>query len=375
MTAAADEGRAGAAGPDDAPAQARAFATRIFMASLASAELMTAYLGLRLGLYAHLTRLGSATPAGLAACVGLDPRYVREWMEQQAVAGFLEAEQPEAAADERRFRLPAGHADVLAGRGGPWDMTALALLPAGGMAPVLPRLMRALRDGAGLSYAEYGTDFRDAQALLNRSVFFDELPGWIERLLPDVHARLRARGARIADIACGAGWSSIALAGAYPGVSVDGFDQDPDSVATARQNAAARGVADRVRFAEDDAADLAGAAGYDLVCIFDALHDMPAPAEVLLRCRELCAPAAAVLLMEPKAAPSFRPPGDETERFLYAISVLHCLPVGLHSKPSAATGTLLRPSTVRQYAAAAGFRDTQVLQAQHRFHRLYRLDP
>jgi 2-polyprenyl-3-methyl-5-hydroxy-6-metoxy-1,4-benzoquinol methylase len=359
---------------DGGSAQARAFAVRIFMASLASAELMAAYLGLRLGLYADLARLGSATPAALAACAGLDPRYVREWLEQQAAAGFLEVEDPGASADERRYRLPPGHAEVLAGLGGPCDMTALALLPAGGMAPVLPRLIRALRNRTGLSYADYGADFRDAQALLNRSVFFDELPGWIERLLPDVHARLRAHGARIADIACGAGWSSIALARAYPNVSVDGFDLDPDSVATARQNAATQGMSGRVRFAADDAAGLAGA-GYDLVCVFDALHDMSQPGEVLLRCKELCGPAAAVLLMEPKAAPSFRAPGDETERFLYAISVLHCLPVGLHTQPSAATGTVLRPSTVRKYAAAAGFRDIRVLQAEHRFHRLYRLDP
>lgn len=364
---------AGTTGAD--AARSRAFAVKIFLASLASAELMAAYLGLKLGLYAQLDQLGWATAAQVAAGAELAPRYVREWLEQQAVAGFLQVEDQQAGADDRRYRFPPGHAAVLAGLGGPWDMAPLALLPVGGMAPVLPRLTAALRTGAGLPYADYGADFRDAQALLNRSVFFDELSGWIAKLLPDVHTRLSAGSARVADLACGAGWSSIALAQAYPAARVHGFDLDPESIAAARRNAAGHGLGDRVRFAVGDAADLPGRGAYHLVCVFDSLHDMPQPAGVLRCCRALCAPQAAVLLMEPRAAPSFEAPGDETERFLYAISVLHCLPVGLHSQPSAATGTVLRPSVVQDLAAQAGFRQARILPAEHRFHRLYRLDP
>jgi 2-polyprenyl-3-methyl-5-hydroxy-6-metoxy-1,4-benzoquinol methylase len=182
---------------------------------------------------------------------------------------------------------------------------------------------------------------------------------------------MRADGGKVADVGCGAGWSSIILAREYPEARVDGFDVDPCSVADAKANAEAAGVADRVDIQVRDAADPALSGTYDLVCVFDSLHDMPRPVEVLRSCRRLRADGGSVLLLEPKAAHAYTAPGDEVERFLYAVSVLHCLPVGMSEQPSASTGTLLRPDTLRDYARAAGFTDVEILPVQHRFHRLY----
>jgi 2-polyprenyl-3-methyl-5-hydroxy-6-metoxy-1,4-benzoquinol methylase len=357
---------------DRAFVQARALATRLFTASLACAELMAAYVGIKLGLYAALRDGGPATYPQLAERAGIAPRYAREWLEQQAVAGFLGVDDPAKEPDERLYSLPPGHAEALTSPDSPFSIAPLALLPVGGMAGVLPDLLEAFRTGGGVPYERYGADFRGGQAGLNQSVFLRQLPGWIRTALPDVHARLSRPGARVADVACGAGWSSVALARTYPSARVDGFDLDEASVRDATANARAAGVSDRTRFAVHDAAD-APPGSYDLVCVFDAVHDMARPVEVLRACRSLRAEGGSVLVMEPNVAERFTAPAGDTERFLYAVSLLHCLPVGMSEQPSAATGTALRPDTLRAYGVAAGFADVEIVPVEHRFHRLYRL--
>lgn len=363
--------RAPATGRPDEPGSAAALFQRLFQASLACAELMTSYLGLRLGLYDALATAGPATPEQLADRAGIAARYAREWLEQQAAAGIVEVADPTSAPDARLYRLPAGHAEALTRSDSPLSIAPLALLPIGGIAHILPRLLEVFRTGEGIDYQEYGPQLRGGQAGLNQPVFLHALPGWIRTSLPVLHRRLHARGGRVADVGCGAGWSSIALAREYPQVRVDGFDLDPGAVADARANATAAGVADRVDIQLRNAADPALSGSYDLVCIFDSLHDMPRPVEVLRSCRRLRADGGSVLLLEPKAAHAYLAPADEVERFLYAVSVLHCLPVGMSQQPSVSTGTLLRPETLRGYARAAGFADVEILPVQHRFHRLY----
>jgi 2-polyprenyl-3-methyl-5-hydroxy-6-metoxy-1,4-benzoquinol methylase len=353
--------------------QAKALAVRLFMASLGTAELMAAYLAMRLGLYDALATAGPATAPQLADRAGIAIRYAREWLEQQAVSGIVDVDDVTKAPEERVYTLPPGHAEALTQPDSPFSVAPLALLPVGSIATVLPQLIEAYRTGAGIPYAQYGADFRGDQAGLNQSVFLHHLAGWIKTALPEVHSRLAAGGARVADIGCGAGWSSIVLARAYPSAGVDGFDLDEASVANALRNAARAGVAERVTFAVRDGADPALAGSYDLVCIFDALHDMAHPVDVLRTCRALRADGGCVLLMEPNAAEGFTAPASEIERFLYAISVLHCLPVGLAEQPSAATGTMIRPGTVRTFATEAGFADVEVLPVGHQFYRLYRL--
>jgi len=356
---------------DARTAEARTLGARLFMASLGCAELIATYVGVRLGLYEALAGGGPASPAQLAERAGIARRYAREWLEQQAVSGVLRVEDAARPPDSRVYHLPAGHAEALIDPDSPHYVTPMTLLPAGGIARVLPELLDAYRTGAGVPQARYG-DFHGGQ--LNRPTYLHHLPGWIATALPDVHARLRREGARIADIACGSGVSSVALALAYPAARVDGFDVDAGAIALAGRGAEEAGVADRVRFRAADAAAAAPAGRYDLVCVLDALHDMARPVQVLAACRALCAETGSVLLMEPRVDERFGAPAGDLERFMYACSVLHCLPVGLAEQPSAGTGTVMRPSTVRAYATEAGFARVAVLPVDHRFHRLYRLD-
>jgi SAM-dependent methyltransferase len=352
---------------------ARMMALRVWRCLLDTQELLTVYLGVRLGLYDQLATHGPATVAQLAARAGIAARYAREWLEQQAVAGLLTVDDPAKPADDRRYTLPAGHAQVLTLSDDPLSLAALAVLPLGGVARALPQLLEAYRTGAGVPDSAYGEDWRNGHSGANRALFAHQLAGWIASLLPDVHARLSSPGARVADVACGAGWSSIALARAYPHLIVDGFDLDAAAIADATANAARAGVGDRVRFAVRDADDPELAGGYQLVCLFDALHEIGHPVAVLRACGALRAADGCVLVMDARVADAFTAPGDDVERFQYATSVLHCLPACLSTEDSAGTGTVLRVDAVRALAVEAGFAQVYPLPVTDRFHRLYRL--
>jgi 2-polyprenyl-3-methyl-5-hydroxy-6-metoxy-1,4-benzoquinol methylase len=155
---------------------------------------------------------------------------------------------------------------------------------------------------------------------------------------------------------------------------VDGFDSDAASIQEANAYARAAGVADRVQFQVHNAADPA-TKQYDAVFIFEALHDMSQPVAALTAARQVLKAGGVCVIMDEKVADEFTAPGDEVERFMFAASVLHCLPVGLASQPSAGTGTMLRRSILERYATEAGFTSVTTLAVEHDFFRLYRLEP
>lgn len=362
-------------GPEKVAEQRDAFVGRLFGAALGMADVVTVYLGDRLGLYRALGEGGPATSAELAARTGTHERYVREWLEQQAVSGILEVQEASAGAASRRYRLPPGHAEVLLERDSLAYLAPLARMFVSAVRP-LPALLEAFRSGGGVPWADYGDDAREGQADMGRPQYLGLLgTAWLPSIA-DVHTRLQAAPpARVADIACGAGWSSIAMARAYPKVRVDGFDLDEPSIALARANAAEAGLADRVAFHVRDAADPALSGRYDLVMVFEAVHDMSRPVEALRVMRGLLATGGSVLVMDERVAEAFAAPADDLERFFYAASVLVCLPTGMADQPSAGTGTVMRPDTLRRYAREAGFGEVEVLPIEHDFFRFYRLMP
>ena len=347
-----------------------ALAERLFGATLGALQLFSVYLGVELGLYRALERHGALTPDELAEHAGIAPRYAREWLEQQAAAGLLDVED----ASERRCSLASDHARVLVHADDPAHVAPFAHMLAG-IGGVLPQVAEAYRTGGGVPYEAYGTEFRHGQGHINRPAFTHELPGeWLEAM-PDVAARLRAEpAARVADVGCGQGWSSIAIASAYPHALVDGVDADPGSIADARRHAARAGVGGRLRFIEGDAAALAGGP-YDLVLILETLHDLPRPVDALRAARAAAAPGGAVLVVDERVADRFTAPGDEVERTMYGWSVTHCLPTQMVEQPSAALGTVIRSATVRECALEAGYARVDVLPVENDFFRLYRLHP
>jgi ubiquinone/menaquinone biosynthesis C-methylase UbiE len=349
-----------------------AFVERLIADVTAALEAMTVYLGIRLGLYGVLAESGPLAYVELAERAGIAARYAREWLEQQAAAGYLECDSPELDADERRFRIPPGIPEVFTDPRSPYNVTG-AVLSLGSVAHVLPELCRAYRSGGGVPYADFGEEMRRGIGDLNRPMFEHELRGWLESM-PDVERRLRsAPAAQVLDIGCGRGASAISLARVFPRISVLGVDLDASSVEEACRAAADAGLAHRVSFAVADAAHLAETGRFDLVTAFETLHDMGDPVAALATAHRLLNPGGVVLAADERVADHFTAPADPVERCMYGWSVLHCLPATIAEKPVVANGTVLRAPTVRQWAQAAGFTDCQILPIDNPFWRFYRL--
>jgi 2-polyprenyl-3-methyl-5-hydroxy-6-metoxy-1,4-benzoquinol methylase len=347
-----------------------ALVERLFANAVGAFDLFAVYLGDVLGLYRLLAASGPLTSAELAGEAGLHERYVREWLEQQAASGLIEVTQD---GDARRFRLPAGHDEALLDASSLSYIAPMARSVVASIRPV-DRLLEAFRTGDGVPYAEYGEDMHEAQAAFTRPLF-ENLLGkeWLPGV-PDIHERLLADPpARIADVACGQGLSSIEMARAYPKVRVDGIDSDRASIERGRANLAGSGVEDRVTLHERDAADAGLAGRYDLVTIFEALHDMSYPVDVLRAARDLLAEGGVAFIGDERTEDEFTAPASEVERLFYGFSVFHCLPVGMVGEDAAGTGTVIRPATVGRYAAEAGFSSCEVLPIENDFWRFYLL--
>jgi predicted O-methyltransferase YrrM len=349
-----------------------AYADKIFTAVLGTMETFSLYLGERLG---WLTALAAEplTPNELAERTGTAQRYAVEWLEMQAVYGnvVVTDADPDDPAD-RRYALPDEAAEVLTDE---HSLSYLGALPRmfAAVGRHLEDLLAAYRSGGGVSWAQLGADARESQAATNRPWFEVQL-GPALAGVPELHAVLSEPGCRIADVGCGEGWSSLALARAYPEATVTGIDVDEPSLTAARTHAEEAGLSDRVSFISSAEGGLGRPDSFAAAFIFEALHDMPQPVEVLSAVRRAVRPGGLVVVMDEAVADKFTAPGDVVERAMYGYSTLICLPDGLSSSPSAGTGTVMRRSRLTAYATQAGFAQVDVLPIEDfAFFRFYRL--
>lgn len=355
--------------------QRDAFIERFLQSASGTFSLFSIYIGDRLGLYRALAEGGPATSQELAQRTNTHERYIREWLEQQTVAGILQVENANHGSDTRRFSLPPGHVEPLIDCGSLNYIVPLAQLLVGAVRP-LQSVLEAYRSGGGVPFEEYGADLREGQAAINYPAFWHQLPyEWLPAI-PDVHARLQAdTPARVADFGCGYGWSSLGMARGYPKIRVDGFDLDAPSIERAQENAKRNRLEDRVHFQVRDAGDPSLAGQYDLVTAFECVHDMTNPVEALKSMHRLVKKDGSVLIVDERVGDSFTPEGNDVEWMMYGWSILHCLPVGMTDSDAAGTGTVMRTDTLRGYATEAGFSDLEVLPIEHFFFRFYRLTP
>lgn len=324
--------------------------------------------GDRLGLYAAMAGAGPVTPADLAAASGTHERYVREWLAQQAAVGFVVHD---AAAGT--FTLPAEHAAVLADDDSPAAMVGAALMPAG-LFRRTDRLAEAFRTGDGVPWGEQDPAvFAGAERFFRvayRNGLVDE---WIPAL--DGVADALAAGGRVADVGAGHGAPTILLAQAYPAATFVGFDTHPGSVETARARADAAGVGDRVRF---EVADALGypADGYDLVCFFDALHDLGDPVGAAAHARKALRPQGVLLLVEPLACDDLATNLAENPgaAMMYGASTSLCVANALSQPVGTALGAQAGEQRLREVLTEAGCAAVRRI-AQSPFHMVLEARP
>jgi 2-polyprenyl-3-methyl-5-hydroxy-6-metoxy-1,4-benzoquinol methylase len=349
-----------------------AFAERLFGSALGFFDVLSVYLGLRLRLYDALAGAQSLTSPQLAERAGISERYAREWLEQQATRGIVRAEVSDGSG---RFSLPAAHAEVLLDRDSLAYIGA-SMMQLASLRNVIDEVAEAFRTGAGIPYTAYGDEQVQGQGFSNRPLYLSTLPNEWLPAIADLHRRLSSDPpAHVVDVGCGAGWSSIAIATAYPNVSVDGFDPDEGSIDHARENAAEAGLSDRVRFHAVDGAQAGSAGAIDVATAFECVHDMARPVETLRGVREALVPDGAMLIVDERTKDTFTGEPDDLEAYFYGWSVFDCLPTGMYEQPSAGTGTAMRPSTLEGYANEAGFSRFEILPIEHDTFRLYLLRP
>lgn len=327
----------------------------------ASAGTAMTLLGIRLGLWRALAERSPRSAAEVAAATALPEPFVREWMRGQAAGGFLTYD-----GDAERFSLPAGVAAVLAGEQAGF-VAALATQVASWHTD-LDGLEAGLRAGRGFGWPERARQNSEAMDEITRSVVGPVLVSQWLPAMDGVVDRL-VTGGRVADVGCGYGSPTRALAAAYPAAQVWGFDSDEASIARARRAAGA----DRARFEVATAKTYPGH-DYDLITYFDVFHDLGDPHGALLHARDALAPGGAVLLVEPAAADRVEDNFTPVGRFFYASSALLCTPNAL-AQEGHALGTLAGAAALRAVAERAGFRHVRRVPVDAPFNILLELRP
>jgi SAM-dependent methyltransferase len=304
-------------------------------------------MGDKLGLYRVLAEAGPLGPSELATRTGTAERYVREWLNAQAAGGFVEYDP-----DNEQYRLLPEQAVALT------DETSPAYLPgffqiALGSVLDSPRITEAVPSGAGFGWHEHVQDVHEGCERFFRPGYNAHLVAEWLPALDGVVPKLE-RGASVADVGCGHGASTVLMAQAFPRSRFVGSDYHHGSVATARERAAAAGVAERVTFEIAPAASFEGA-GYDLVTMFDCLHDMGDPAGAARHVRESLAPDGTWMIVEPKAGDRVEDNLNPVGRAYYAFSTLLCTPASLSQPEGLALGAQAGESRIRGIVQSAGF--------------------
>jgi SAM-dependent methyltransferase len=322
--------------------------------------------GERLGLYRALAGAGPLAPAELARRAEADERYVREWLNAQAAGGYVEYDP-----DSGRYTLPERMAAAFAGEPGDAYLPGLCQLALGLLADA-SLVARAASTGGGIPWGERLCDVREGRerfllAALAEHLVADWLPA-----LDGVVARLE-RGADVADVRCGRGSAAILMALAYPVSRFHGFDEDERSVGAAVEAARVAGVAGRAHFRTGGASSYSGR-GFDLVTMFDCLHDLGDPAGAARHVRSSLSPEGTWLIVEPRAGDRVEENLNPVGRAYYGFSTLLCTPSSLAQEVGLALGAQAGEARIRDVVTAGGFSSFRRV-AETPFHMVFEARP
>ena len=306
----------------------------------------TVVVGDQLGLYKKLAEK-PAQVEDLARRTETDPRYLREWLSAQAASGYVQYDPA-----SETFSLSEEQAFALAEEGSPAFIPG-AFQIAAAQFKAIPKMAAAMRTGLGLGWHEHDASlFHGTERFFRPGYAANLVSQWIPAL-EGVQAKLEA-GARVADVGCGHGASTIIMAQAFPASSFVGFDYHAPSIEVARAAAAKAGVADRVRFDVATARDFPGR-DYDLVAVFDCLHDMGDPVGASAHVKQSLKPDGAWLIVEPFANDRLEDNLNPVGRIFYAVSTFICTPASRAQDVGACLGAQAGQARVASVVADGGF--------------------
>jgi SAM-dependent methyltransferase len=306
----------------------------------------TVVIGDKLGLYQAMAA-GPATPVELAERTGSHSRLVAEWLAAQAASGYVSYDPTSG-----RFWLSEEQEFALADEDGPMYLPGAFQVMVAAVKDE-PKITQAFRNGAGVPWHAHDPDlFAGTERFFRPGYAANLVSSWIPAL-EGIQAKLEA-GARVADVGCGHGASTILMAQAFPNSRLVGFDYHQPSIERATEAAAKAGVADRCHFQVAPANAYPGA-DYDLVAVFDALHDMGDPVGAAGHVRRTLAPDGTFMLVEPYAGDRLEDNLTPVGRAFYAASTLLCVPHSLSEPVGLALGAQAGEQRLRQVATAAGF--------------------
>lgn len=303
-------------------------------------------IGDKLGLYRAMAGAGPLTSVELAAKTETNERSVREWLAAQAAADYVTYD-----AKTGEYELPDEHVPALVQEDSPAFVAGAFQSMTAAMRAV-PQVTEAFRSGRGVGWHEHDADlFHGVERFFRPGYNANLVDTWIPAL-EGVNEKLTA-GARVADVGCGFGASSIIMAKAFPRSTFKGFDLHPESIEYARSRAIEAGVADRVTFEVSAAKDFSGT--YDVVACFDCLHDMGDPVGAAAHIRQALEPDGTWLLVEPNAADQVQDNLNPVGRLFYSVSTLVCTQASLAQEVGAALGAQAGEARLRNVVTEAGF--------------------
>jgi SAM-dependent methyltransferase len=304
-------------------------------------------MGDKLGLYRALAGAGPLTPGELASRTGTAERYVREWLNAQAAGGYVDYDP-----DSGRYTLLPEQAVALTDESSPAYLPGFFQIALGSVLDS-PRITDLVSSGAGFGWHEHVHDVHEGCERFFRPGYNAHLVAEWLPALDGVVAKLE-KGAKVADVGCGHGASTVLMAQAFPASQFVGSDYHDGSIATARQRAASAGVTERATFDVAPAAAYGGS-GYDLVTMFDCLHDMGDPAAAARHVRESLADDGTWMIVEPKAGDRVEENLNPVGRAYYAFSTLLCTPASLSQPVGLALGAQAGEARIRDIVQNAGF--------------------
>lgn len=323
-----------------------AFMNQVVVELGASMNAALVLIGDKLGLYKAMAGNGPVTPEQLAQATGTDPRYVREWLSAQAAGGFIDYDSA-----SRTFTLPDEHAYALAVEDSPVYLPgAFQIISA--VIKDEPKVLEAFRTGEGVGWDEHDTSlFEGTERFFRPNYASNLVANWIPAL-DGVEDKLK-NGARVADVGCGHGASTILMAQAYPNSIFVGFDYHGPSVGAARRSANRAGIRNAT-FEVATAKDFHGA-HYDLVAFFDCLHDMGDPTGAAAHVRQMLRPDGTWMIVEPFATDKLESNLNPVGRLFYAASTMICTPASRAQEVGLCLGAQAGEARLREVVTKGGF--------------------